>query len=79
MSQGGDPAPERPAPPERPTRRLTDLERAEHARGVVASAIGALRAGDQAETNALLVHAVHDGVSPSELLAEIVAQTGGRP
>jgi hypothetical protein len=62
----------------RPSRRLTDLERTEHARGVVAAALGAVRADDRAEANALLIHAVHDGVPPAELLAEIVAQAGGR-
>ena len=77
MSQTDDPGPDRPAPPERPTRRLTDNERAVYARGVVAAALGGLRAGDRADVNALLVHAVHDGVPPAELFAEIVAQTGG--
>jgi hypothetical protein len=73
-----DTTPDRPTPPERPTRRLTDTERAEHARGIVAAAIGAVRANDPAEANHLLAHAVHDGVSPAELLAQIVEQVGGR-
>jgi hypothetical protein len=67
-----------PTPPERPTRRLTDTERTEHARGIVAASIGAVRANDPAEANQLLAHAVHDGVSPAELLEQIVDQAGGR-
>jgi hypothetical protein len=70
--------PERPTPPPRPGRRLTDEERPAYAAAVVAAALGALRAGDRAATNRLFVHGVHDGVPPAELLAEILEQTGGR-
>jgi hypothetical protein len=70
--------PERPTQPPRPGRRLTDEERPAHAAAVVAAALGAQRAGDRAETNQLLIHAVHDGVPPAELLAEILEQAGGR-
>jgi hypothetical protein len=70
--------PERPTPPPRPGRRLTDDERPAHTSAVVAAALGALRAGDRAEANQLLIHAVHDGVPPAELLTEILAQAGGR-
>jgi len=58
--------------------RLTDAERLAEARRVVTAALAAERAGDAAEVNQLLAHAVHAGVQPRELLAEIVAQTGGR-
>jgi hypothetical protein len=56
---------------------MTDTERLAHARDVVAAALTAQRAGDRAEVNQLFAHAVHDGVPPTELLAEIVEQTGG--
>lgn len=58
--------------------RMTDEQRATRTTSVVTLALAALRDDDTADVNQLLTHAVHDGVQPAELLAEIVAQTGGR-
>lgn len=58
--------------------RMTDDERAARTVVVVAAAIAAARAGNPSEANQLLTHAVHAGVQPVEILAEIAVQTGGR-
>lgn len=57
--------------------RMTEGQRLSSAKAAVADAIAAARAEDPAKANALLTHAVHDGVQPVELLAEIATQTGG--
>ena len=57
--------------------RMTDDERAAATVDVVAEALAAIRADDPGTANGLLAHAVHAGMQPHELLAEIVAQTGG--
>lgn len=59
--------------------KKTEQERADLAHSVVTDALTAMRSGDKAEANQLLAHAVHDGVPPVELAAEIIAQTGGAP
>lgn len=57
---------------------LSDEERAAHARTTAEAALAAMRAGDPAKANSLLVHGVHDGVPPVELVAELISQAGGR-
>lgn len=59
-------------------RRMTTDERLSATEASVTEALAAFRQGDRAEVNRLLVHAVHLGMTPAELVAEIVAQTGGR-
>jgi len=59
-------------------RRMTDEERIDRTRQVVADALAAMRRDDHAEGNQLFGHAVHEGMQPVELAAEIIAQTGGR-
>jgi hypothetical protein len=59
-------------------RRMTDEERADRSREVVAEALAARRAGDRAKVNSLFAHAVHDGIQPDDMLTDIVEQTGGR-
>lgn len=58
--------------------RMTDTERLALARATVAEALAAQRAGDLAEANQLYAHVVHAGVQPVEIVAEIIAQTGGK-
>jgi hypothetical protein len=57
--------------------KMTDAERAVHTTEVVTASLAAMRAEDWPEANQLLTHAVHDGCTPSELVAEAIAQTGG--
>ncbi len=57
--------------------RMTDLERAVACTAAVTAALVAMRAGNKAAANGLLAHAAHAGVQPSELMAEVAAQTGG--
>jgi hypothetical protein len=59
-------------------KRMTATERTARAATAVAAALAAARADDPAECNQLLTHAVHDGVQPVEIVAEIAAQTGGK-
>lgn len=59
-------------------RKMTGPERGDRCREAMAAALDALRRDDPVAANEEMLHAVHDGVPPFELVAEIVRQTGGR-